>query len=396
MPRNTIDVAVVGGGVAGLTLAIGLTRAGLRCRVYEQAAEFREIGAGVQLSPNSTRLLHRLGAAEPLDAIAVKPAGVVARHWATGALLRSTPLGRMCEEMYGAPFYCVHRAELHAVLRGLVPPGTVRLGTRCVGVTDHPDGAGMRFADGSAETADVVVGADGICSVVREALESDTPRFSGKSAYRGLIPADRLPGSSTEAQVRLWLGPDRHLVHYPVSRGRWISFAAITPAADSRAETWTTPGRARDLRTAYEGWHSDVQEFFAAAGAVTRWALHDRAPIGRWHRGRITLVGDAAHPMLPFGAQGASQAIEDAAALTACLRGAGPGREQITSALRRYGEVRRARTGDVQRMVQEKSRTHHYFDGAEQRERDRTSHQREGLRQREWLYGYEAEAAVLR
>jgi len=394
MSANGIRVAVVGAGIAGLTVAAALTRAGIRCRVYERAPRLGEVGAGIQLSPNATRLLHRLGAAAKLRAVAVRPEAIEMHRWDSGALLMRTVLGQACEDMYAAPYYCVHRADLHALLVTLLPQDVIRLDAHCTGVTDRDAQAEIRFTDGSVEQADVVVGADGIHSVVRQALVRDEPRFSGQAVYRGMIPASRLPHLLEEPKVLLWLGPGQHCVCYPVSSGRSISFVATTPAGGWRTESWTEEGRIADVLKAYQGWHEEVRSLLGAATSVTRWALHDRAPVDRWSGRRITVVGDAAHPMLPFGAQGANQAIEDAVTLAACLRDvAGP---DVAQALRRYEELRRPRTAYVQRAIAENARNHHFADGEEQRMRDQSMDENWGLRGQEWLFGYEAEPAVAR
>ena len=394
MPATGMRVAVVGAGISGLTLAAALIEAGIQCQIYERAPELGEVGAGIQLSPNGTRLLHRLGAGAGLQARAVRPAAIEMRRWDTGGLLMRTALGQACADMYRGPYYCLHRADLHALLVALLPPDVIRLGTRCVAVSGTDDEAAIEFADGSVATADVVVGADGIHSVVRQALIDDEPRFSGQAIYRGLIPAGRLPGLLDEPRVQLWLGPGQHCVCYPVSAGEMVSFVATTPAGDWRGESWTEEGKAADVIDAYRGWNDDVQTILAAAGAVTRWALHDRAPISRWSGQRITIVGDAAHPMLPFGAQGANQAIEDAVTLAACLDGATP--SGVAAALRRYEGIRRPRTEHVQRTIQQNARNHHFADGEEQRARDRAMDENWGLRGQAWLFGYDALEEVAR
>jgi salicylate hydroxylase len=390
MSDENIRVAVVGAGIAGLTLAAALSRAGIGCAVYEQAQQLREVGAGIQLSPNATRLLGRLGLTDHLETVGVPPAAIEMHRWDTDAVLMRTTLGAECEQMYGAPYYCVHRADLHRGLYSLVPDGTVHLGHRCVRIEQHADGVTLRFENGSTATADVVVGADGIHSVVRSALVTDQPRFSGQAVYRGLVPAQRLAQLTVDPKVVIWLGPGQHTVCYPVAGGRLVSFVATTPATDPGAESWTVPGRVEDLLAAYQGWHPQVLTVLAAADTVTRWALYDRDLVGRWSGERITLIGDAAHPMLPFGAQGANQAIEDAMALAVCLRT----RYHAGTALKHYEEVRRPRTELVHQKMRENARNHHYSDGDQQRQRDETMSDNWGLRGQAWLYGYDAEQAV--
>jgi salicylate hydroxylase len=393
MATHGIRVAVVGAGIAGLTLAAALRRRSVRCDVYERAERAGEVGAGIQLSPNATRLLHSLGLGPALDAVAVRPRAIEMRRWDAGTVLMRTELGAACEQMYGAPYYSVHRADLHRALSGLVPADVVHYGRHLVAVDERADRVVLRFADGGEVSADVLVGADGIHSVVRGLFAADEPRFSGSAVYRGLVPAARVPAVVGDPAVRIWLGPGRHCVYYPVSGGRQVSFVATTPADAWRTESWTEPGRVEELLAAYDGWHTEVRAVLGAADAVTRWAVHDRDTIPQWSTARVTLVGDAAHPMLPFGAQGANQAIEDAAALAVCLARANDG-DGVLAALKRYEAVRTERTATVHTTMRENARNHHYDDGTQQEQRDRAMNGRWGLRGQSWLYGYDAEAAV--
>ncbi|GHD19686.1 salicylate hydroxylase [Streptomyces violarus] len=395
-PRNAragsaagaVRVAVVGAGIAGLTLALALDRAGVRCEVFEQAEALREVGAGVQIAPNASRLLRRLVPAAQLDEVAVRPAAVEMRRWDDDRLLDRAELGTATEVRYGAPYYLMHRADLHEVLRSGFDPGRLHLASRCVRVEELPDRVLLHFQDGSVRDADLVVGADGIRSVVREALAADRPRFSGQSMYRGLVPARELPFLMDEPKVRLWFGPEQHCVCYPVSAGRWMSVGATAPAGDWNTESWTARGRTEELLHTYRGWSEQVRAVLGALSTVSRWALHDRDPLERWTSDRIAVAGDSAHPMLPFMAQGANQAIEDAVVLATCLAGTGP--EDVPAALARYERVRKPRTDRIQRMSRANSRTFHLEDGDGQRERD-TALGRQQARDQEWLFGHDAE-----
>lgn len=390
MPQ--LRVAVAGAGIAGLTFAAALRRAGLECHLYEQAERLAEVGAGVQLAPNATRLLHRLGLGKRLSAVAVVPQSIEMRRWDDGTLLRRTPLGDACHRRFGAPYHTVHRADLHNSLLSAVPPDQVHLGARCVAVTQNADAAKLHLSDGSTVTADLVVGADGIHSIAREQLVADQPRFSGQTIYRGLVPVERVPRSLTAPRVRLWLGPDQHCVCYPVSAGRQISFGATVASRDWREESWSARGDAAELAAAYTGWHPDVGQLLGAAETVGRWALHDRESIDRLGSGRVTVIGDAAHPMLPFQAQGANQAIEDAVVLALCLADAGPA--DLSAALRRYERIRLARTTRIQRRSRDNAKTFHLADGDAQRRRDTAEQTSSGLDGHEWLFGYDAEQAT--
>ncbi|MFL6125434.1 FAD-dependent monooxygenase [Actinophytocola sp.] len=384
MSGNELCVAVLGAGVAGLTLSAALDRVGVRHEVYEQAPRLTEVGAGIQLAPNAVRVLDRLGLAEHLRTVAVRIDAIVMRRWDDGDTICRQPLGAECERIFGAAYYAVHRADLLAGLTSVL--SAVQLGRRCVRAESDVDGAQLVFDDGVVQ-ADVVVGADGIHSIVRDRITPDRPRFSGQTIYRAVVPADRL--ASRRAQVELFLGPGQHAVVYPVAGGRQFSFAATVPARDWTDESWTASGSVPELLAAYQGWHPDLLEVFAAASTVRRWAVHDRNVIPRWSDGRLTLLGDAAHPMLPFFAQGANQAIEDAAVLARCLAAA----DDLAAALRGYEAERGPRTERIHRTSRENGRLLHLPDGREQQERDRQMAGGMPLSARAWLYGYDADEA---
>jgi salicylate hydroxylase len=383
-----LRVAVVGAGIAGLAVAACLRRVGIGCVVYERTRRLGEVGAGIQVGPNASRLLHRLGLADDLVAAGVRPAAVELRHWRTGEPAARMPLGPAGEATYGAPYYTLHRAALHRALLRQVD--RVDVGRRCVGVVDHGGRAELRFDDAGSVTADLVVGADGIRSVIREALAHDAPYFSGITVYRGLIR--RCGAGSVESLVTVWLGPGRHCVWYPISDDLVNVVASIPDTSAGAGEEWTAPGRVADLAAAYDGWHPEVRRMVAGLEAVTRWSLHERPALPRLCTARVVLVGDAAHPMLPFGAQGASQAIEDAAALAVCLRGTGA--SGVPAALRRYDALRRPRLARIAATVGVHKRQHHLADGPGQRRRDRALGRRMRLRGQRWLYGYDVERAA--
>lgn len=390
MPQ--IRVAVAGAGIAGLAFAAALHRAGIDCHVYEQAERLTEVGAGVQIAPNATRLLHRLGLREHLSAVAVAPQAIEMRRWDDGRVLQRTPLGGQCDRRFGAPYYAVHRADLHRLLLSVTPPDRVHLGARLVAVTQTPDEARLHLSDGTTVTADLVVGADGIHSVAREQIVTDRPRYSGQTIYRGLVPVERVRFLLADPRVQLWLGPDQHCVCYPVSAGRQVSFGATVAAADWREESWSARGDVAELAAAYAGWHPDVVRLIGAAETVSRWALHDRESIDRLSTGRVAVIGDAAHPMLPFQAQGANQAVEDAVVLAACLAGAGP--DGLNAALHRYEQIRLPRTTRIQSLSRANAETFHLVDGDAQRRRDSSTRAASGLDRHEWLFGYDAEHAA--
>jgi 2-polyprenyl-6-methoxyphenol hydroxylase-like FAD-dependent oxidoreductase len=407
------DVAVVGAGLAGLSMAVALARTGRPSTVYEQADELAEVGAGIQLSPNGTRLLRRLGVDPWLAGSAVRPVAIEMRRWRSGRLLARTELGRACEERYGAPYLTMHRADLHRALvertRATVGQDRLRLGHRCLAAAEFVDRVDLTFAGPTGrdarQTTDprhtvgvrLAIGADGVRSVVRDHLVDDQPAFTGVTVYRGLVPADRVPALATPPRVIIWLGPGQHCVCYPVSGGRLLNLVATMPADTWRGESWTAQGDPAQLAAAYARWHPRVRDLLASADPVTRWALHDRAQPPWWSTDRITLVGDAAHPMLPFGAHGAGQALEDAVTLAGCLHTlAGQGRRDgYAGALRRYESLRRPRIERVGQAVRGYARDHHIADGDPQRERDAAMPAARRLAEQDWLYGYDPEHATV-
>ena len=300
------------------------------------------------------------------------------------------PMGAACERLYGADCYVAHRADVLAMLQQSLPAERLRLGQRCVAVRQTAQAAELDFADRcgrhTSEDCDVVIGADGIHSFVRAIVAPQVEvRFSGLCAYRCLVPADKAPDMALRPVQALWLGPGRHFVHYPISRGRWVNVVAIVPAGDWRTESWTAEGSIADLSAAFAGWDDRVQQLILSATDTKRWALYDRSPLERWSEGRISLLGDAAHAMLPFFAQGAAQAIEDAAVLADCLRQAR--RDSVAQALQRYEQMRRPRASRVQLMSRGREIRNHLPDGPEQRRRDSEFADGDPLRQSAWLYG---------
>jgi salicylate hydroxylase len=383
-------VAVAGGGIGGLATAAFLRRAGIRTAVYEQTPALREIGAGLVVAPNLVRLLRRLDLHEGLTRVGVRlEIGWEFRRWQNGEVLFSQRLDDSAA-MYGEDTWVVHRADLLELLRSAVPAEDLHLGVRAVGVEQDDEGVSLLFADGSSTRADAVIAADGIHSVLRGAVtQPGPPRYSGLCAWRSLVPAEAAPELARRPVQTLWLGPDHHLVHYPVSAGRLINLVAFSPAGDFDVESWESRGRVEDLQAEFAGWDPRLEALIAAAGEVGRWALLDRDPIETWASGRLALLGDAAHPMFPFFAQGAGQAVEDAAALAVCL--AVPG-TSVVDALARYEAVRAPRAVHVQAASRGRRSHHHLPDGPEQRARDAAFSADDPLAHNDWLYSYDAEA----
>ncbi|MFD7326366.1 FAD-dependent monooxygenase [Streptomyces sp. NPDC059875] len=346
-------VAVVGGGIGGLAVAIGLRRRGLEVTVHEQARELAHQGAGIAVGANGHRVLRELGVAERLAGSAVEPVRADFRHWRTGRSMVSHPMADSYAQRFKAPFWTVERAALQQALLAELGTRHVRLGARTTAVERTADGAVIGFADGTEVRADAVIGADGIHSVVRDCVFGpDEAVFSGTSGYRALVPMERLRHLPELAESVLWLwpGPGRHFIAYPVAGGKALNFLAVVPDREWTVESWSTEGETARLLAAFDGWHPFVTEILGASERPGRWALYDREPQRTWSSGPVTLLGDAAHAMLPHHGQGANQSLEDAVVLADLLGGADV--DGVETALRAYEQARRPRT----RLLQAGSR----------------------------------------
>lgn len=376
---NSLRISIAGGGVGGMAAAIVLQANGHDVAIFEQAPEFGRIGADVNLTPNAVHALDGLGAGvgTRLRETAARPEFRISRMWDTGEETSRLPMSAAAEAKYGAPQLTIHRADLLTALEEALAPGTIRFKVRVTGATGGDGGAQLDFADGTSDAADAVIGADGIHSPVRTSIFGpDAPKFTGLVSWRAVVPRDRLEGLANLDSFTKWWGPeaDRQIVTFPLTRGEEIFVFATTPQQDWREEGWTLPGDIAELRDAYADFHPEARALLDACDEVTRSALHVREPMARWSDGRVTLLGDAAHPMVPFMAQGACMAIEDAVLLARALGDAD--RAAVPAALTAYEDARRGRTAAVQRG----------------------SLANEWLKQggnADWVYGYDAWAAVL-
>ncbi|MDB4223853.1 FAD-dependent monooxygenase [Granulosicoccus sp.] len=392
------NIAIIGGGLGGLATALFLRQAGFNATVYEAVSELREVGAGIVVPPNMVRLLERLGLSDSLKRTAVElEAAWEFRRWQDGRILSSQPMGERCVELYGTHCYVAHRADLMNMLKAAIPPEQLKLGHRCTSIQAVANGVELEFTTQAGAKvnvhADAVIGADGIHSVVRPTVvPADEARYSGLCAFRCLVPADAAPEMALRPVQTLWLGPNKHFVHYPISGGQYVNIVAIVPAGDWRSESWTEDGDVGDLMREFDGWDPRLHDMILAATDTKRWALYDRLPLARWSNNRVTLLGDAAHAMMPLFAQGAAQAIEDAAVLAQCfsIHVQDKNAASVTEALKQYEAIRQPRASEVQTMSRGREIRNHFPDGPEQVQRDEELARGDPLKQSAWLYGYDA------
>ncbi len=368
------SLAIIGAGMGGLTLAAALHRRGIEAQIYEQAPRFVRIGAGIQMSPNAMRVLRGLGLEQRIRSTAFQPHSWTNRDWDTGRLTNELPLGAVAEENYGAPYLLMHRGDLHEALVSCVPSERIALDKKLVGLEWRSGGVTLSFADGTSARADAVIAADGIHSRVRELwLGAEQLNFTGRVAYRTTFPAALLEGYEID-QCCKWWGPDRHIVIYYVTSNRdEVYFVTSVPEPEFTVESWSATGDLTKLRAAFAGFHEQVRRVVGACPRVHKWAIVDRDPLPRWRDGVMVLLGDAAHPMTQYMAQGAATAMEDAVVLSRCIE-ATP--DDMAAAFVRFEAARRERTTRIQG----------------------TSSQNTFMRQPTdpgWVYGYDAWTAPL-
>ena len=392
-------VAVIGGGIGGLAAALALIRRGIGVDVYEQASELKELGAGVQISSNGTRVLYALGLGEAVERRGVIVSGKEIRLWSTGETWKLFDLGAISVERYGFPYVMFHRGDLHAILLDAIRrerPDAVHLGHRCVGLAQDDKGVTIQFENGDAVTAPVVIGADGVQSRVRAALfGADRPEFTGIVAWRGLVPRERVPAGIKMNVGTNWVGPGGHVVHYPVRGGELLNFVGLLERDDWRVESWTVQGTKDEFANDFRGWHPDIHACIRSVDIPYKWALFARPPMPAWTRGRVTLMGDACHSMLPMMAQGAVMALEDGLVLARCVEkyGVDP------SALQHYEAARRARANRcVEAAIENTKRFHNpemaHAEGAEAYVTREWQEDKVKARY-EWLFTYDATGVAI-
>lgn len=339
-----LSIAIVGAGMGGLAAAAALRAIGAQVQVYEQAGRFARIGAGIQMLPNSMKVLRGVGVEQKLRGFAFAPRSHLNRVWDSGEVMAELP---MPESRYGAPYLCMHRGDLHEALLSVVPSEVIHLNKKLIEVEDRNEKPTLKFSDGTQAAADLVIGADGVHSRVREILLGpEKPTNRGRVAYRAVFPAARVGRDLGPSRTKWW-GPDRHIVMYYTTAARdEIYFVTSQPERQDwvTPESWSAKGDVGELRAAFAGFHADVRAVLDACPDCHKWAILERKPLARWSEGSVALLGDACHPMTPYMAQGAATAIEDAAILSRCLKEI----DSVEEALKRYERHRKPRTSRIQ------------------------------------------------
>jgi len=384
-------IAVVGGGLGGLTLAIALRQYDIQATVFERTPALREVGAAVALAANSTRLLRRIGLGDELAAVSTVPTELSYRHWRDGRVLASHPIGHdnAYVDRFGAPFYGMHRGQLQRVLSSAFGTENLCLGRNVTGLREVPGALAIEFENGEQFEADIVVGADGVHSTVRSWVTGEQPPvYTRTSGFRGLVPVTALPSLPDPLAVQFWMGPDAHLLHYAINGGELVNFLAVSegPAVWPSSDN-TLAARDGELAAHFAGWHPAVREMIDAVPQSVRWALVHQPPLRHWSRGRAVLIGDAAHTMLPHQGQGANQAIEDAFVLARCLA------TSPDTAFERYQRLRRTRTRLIQASSLATSALLHLPDGPDELARD--ANLAEFPNRFGWIHDHDVAAATL-
>jgi salicylate hydroxylase len=388
-------ILIAGAGIGGLTAALALLQRGFDVDVYEQAPQLGEIGAGFQIAANGARVLFSLGLESQIRDVFAEMSGKEIRLWNSGQTWKLFDLGVTSVQRYGYPYFMIHRADLHNILVDAVrraKPDAVHLNARVAGAEQDATGVTLRFQNGETVRGDALIGADGVHSVIREALFGDSkPSFTGCVAWRGLVSTSKLPEHLLRPVGTNWVGPGGHIVHYMLRRGEIFNFVAVVERDDWRVESWTQRGTNEECAKDFAGWHEDIQTIISQLETPFKWALLGREPMEQWSIGRITLLGDSCHPTLPFLAQGANMAIEDGLVLARCLEHF---EGDIETGLKHYEQARVERTGRMVRGSAENGRRFHsnvLSNAAEAEAYVTREWQEEKVEARyDWLFRYDA------
>lgn len=362
MQKSKTLIGIIGAGIGGLAAAAALRARGFNVRIFEQTLKFARVGAGIQMTPNPMKVLRALGVEPELRRISFEPVSGLNRDFDSGAVTNELPLRTAIEARYGAPYLCAHRADLHMAIKNVVPDEVISFGRKLAGIEHGASSVTLTFTDGSTETVDALIAADGVHSIVRDAmLGKEEPRFTGRVAYRTTFPAALLGDKQIAPSRTKWWGPDRHIVIYYVTANRDEVYFVTSQPEDvgwMTRESWSTKGDVNVLRESFSAFHPEVRHVLASCPEVYKWAL----------------LGDACHPMPPYMAQGAAQALEDAIVLARCLEGVEP--EGFAAAFQRYEWNRKPRASRIQQMSGKNTWMQHNTNP-------------------DWVYGYDAVTAPL-
>ncbi|MGF6964345.1 salicylate hydroxylase [Paraburkholderia sp. WC7.3g] len=391
MSGMDLSIAIVGAGIGGLTLALALREHGIDAQLYEQTDELREVGAAVALSANATRFYERMGLRSAFANVCAEVPGLIYRDGRSGSVIghhRGMPSYR---EQFGGSYWGVHRADLQAVLSEAVGLGHIQLSHRLVDLVQHPDRVSLAFDNGRRIDADLVIGADGARSITRRwMLGYDDVLYSGCSGFRGIVPAERMELLPDPDTIQFWVGPGGHLLHYPIGdRGDQNFLLVERHPSPWPSRDWVMPSTEGEQLRLFKDWHPAVVQMITAVPISQRWGLFHRPPLGRWSKGRVTLIGDAAHALVPHHGQGANQSIEDAVVLAAQLATAGPGNWR--EAQEAYERLRRGRTRKVQFASISTADVLHLPDGPAAQERNARLAARDSmLHHLDWIHDFDA------
>lgn len=389
MINKDMGILIAGAGIGGLTAAACLLKKGFKVRLFEQAAALGEVGAGIQSSANAVKVLYSLGLRDELDKLAVRPQSFDFRRFDTAELMHQIPLGEAHEAAHGAPYYHIHRADIHALLARKVielDPHCITLNAAAAGFEESAEGVTLKLTDGTQVKGDVLIGADGIKSAIRTQILGETPvSYTGDIAWRAIVPVERLPKDIMQRVSTVWCGPKKHAVMYYLRTGKLMNFVGLVEHAQAETESWTQKRPWAELKADFEGWHPTIQTVIDAIDkdSCYRYALNNRPPVANWSTTKVTLLGDAAHPTLPYMASGAAMAIEDAAVLARCLEDG----VDVSEALQRYQRNRLARTA---RIVNESTESRGLYRIEDEDEMRKAFREKDiGKSRTEWLYSYD-------